>query len=30
MTRGFAEDQKIDVLLKMTNYVFANLKKEVQ
>jgi len=30
MTRGFAEDQRIDGLLKMTNDVLAKLKKEVQ
>jgi len=30
MTRGFAGDQKIDGLLKMTNDVLTKLKKEVQ
>jgi len=30
MTRGFAGDQRIDGLLKMTNDVLAKLKKEVQ
>jgi len=30
MTRGFAGDQRIDSLLKITNDVLAKLKKEVQ
>jgi len=30
MTRGFAGDQTIDGLLRMTNDVLAKLKKEVQ
>jgi len=30
MTRDFAEDPKIDGLLKMTNDVLIKLKKEIQ